>query len=138
MLKIFIGSENDKQFLIEGLDYLKSQNIDNEIIISSVHRDPAMMPKIVEGIKKRKDKVIIAGAASATGLPGVLSGYLLDTNTVVLGVRFSKESGPNIIEDATFNLSSMPKNVPLSYIGYNEKGFLHACMIDFKILKNNN
>lgn len=138
MLKIFIGSENDKEFLTEGLNYLKNKGINNEIVVSSVHRNPTMMPTIVKKIKEQKDKVIIAGAASATGLPGVLSGYLLDTNVVVLGVRFSKESCPNIIEDATFNLSSMPKNVPLAYLGYNEKGFLHACILSSKILKNNN
>ncbi|MCX6744859.1 MAG: AIR carboxylase family protein [Candidatus Parcubacteria bacterium] len=135
-LLIMIASKNDEVFLQPGIKFLKEQGIDHEIHNSSTHRDPSGTNAMIVGaLTKMTCKVIIAGAATATGLPGVIAGYLLKTNIPVFGVRFSKEPGPNIIEDATFNLSSMPSGVPLAYTGFNEKGFLHACILAARIIK---
>ena len=135
-IAIFIGSKNDKPFLDEGLKYLDNKNIEYELIIASVHKEPQKTNNKIQGIIKNQDiEVIIAGAATATGLPGVIAGYLIDKNIPLYGVRFTKNPGQNIIEDATFNISSMPKGVPLAYTGYNEKGFLHACKLAGKIIE---
>jgi phosphoribosylaminoimidazole carboxylase PurE protein len=130
---ILIGSKNDEKFLVEGLDYLKKHGITHEVIVASVHRTPRESHAIIEKqLESKQLKVIIGGAATATGLPGIVAGY---AEIPVFGVRFSKEPGPGLIEDATFNLSSMPKDVPLAYTGYNEKGFLHACALAARIAK---
>lgn len=135
-IAIFIGSENDKPFLNEGLKYLDKKNIEYELIVASVHREPEKSSNKIKKIINNKDiEVIIAGAATATGLPGVVAGYLIDKNIPIYGIRFTKNPGQNIIEDATFNISSMPKGVPLAYTGYNEKGFLHACELAGKIIE---
>lgn len=78
---------------------------------------------------------IIACAATMTGLPGVIAGAVKDKNISVFGVRTTKMPGPAIIEDASSAISSMPEGVPLAYCGFNQKGFLHACMIAAKIDK---
>ena len=135
-LPILIGSENDKSFLNEGLEYLEDHKIPNKVIVSSVHRNPEQIEQIIKvTLNEGKNRFVICGAATATGLPGVVAGHLRDRDIVVLGVRFTKMPGQNIIEDATFNLSSMPKGVPFAYTGYNEKGFLHACMMAVKYFK---
>lgn len=131
-----IGSSSDKPFLHAGLEYLQEKKIDCEVIISSTHREPQKTSaEILMSLKNKNLKVIIAGAATATGLPGVIAGYLQETNIPIFGIRFTKEPGQSIIEDATFNLSSMPSRVPLAYTGFNEKGFLHACMLAARIIK---
>lgn len=135
-LIIFIGSKSDEVFLVDGLKFLKEQKIDYELIVSSTHRQPKeTAQRITEKLNDKGIKVIIGGAATATGLPGVIAGYLINTNIPVFGVRFIKNPGQNIIEDATFNLSSMPSGVPLAYTGFNEKGFLHACILAKRIIK---
>ena len=134
-LIIMIGSANDKPFLGKGLDYLKEQKIKFEIIVASTHREPQKTSEIIlKSLKNKSLKVIIGGAATATGLPGVIAGYLKETNIPIFGVRFTKEPGQSIFEDATFNLSSMPSGVPLAYTGYNEKGFFHACLLAARII----
>ena len=134
-LIIMVGSASDEPFLRSGLEYLKGQNIKHEVIVCSTHREPQKTSaKIIESLENKNLKVIIGGAATATGLPGVTAGYLKETHIPIFGVRFTKEPGQSLIEDATFNLSSMPSGVPLAYTGFNEKGFLHACMLASRII----
>lgn len=135
-LLIMIGSSSDEPFLRDGLEYLKQQNVEYEVVVSSTHREPQKTgERILQSLENKDLRVIIGGAASATGLPGVIAGYLKDTSIPIFGVRFTKEPGQFLIEDATFNLSSMPGGVPLAYTGFNEKGFLHACMLAVRIIK---
>lgn len=135
-LPIFIGSKNDKKFLSEGLKYLKIHKVSYQIIVASTHREPKETgEKIISTLSILKPKVIIAGAATATGLPGVIAGYLINSNVLIFGLRFTKNPGQFILEDAAFNLSAMPKGAPLTYTGFNEKGFLHACILATRILK---
>lgn len=131
---VFIGSESDRKHLKKGLDFLKTKNISYEITVISCHRQPERAPEVVDLIHRSKPRVIIAGAGTATGLPGVLAGYLRHDKTVVLGVRFTAKPMADSIEDSSFNLSAMPTGVPLAYCGYNEKGFLFACQLAEKIL----
>src|SRR3989339_1275618 len=133
-LIIMVGSSSDEPFLRAGLEYLKEHNIKYKVIVCSTHREPQKTSAIIlESLENKNLKVIIGGAATATGLPGVIAGYLKETLIPIFGVRFTKEPGQSLIEDATFNLSSMPSGVPLAYVGYNEKGFLHACMLATRI-----
>lgn len=135
-LFVFMGSENDRVFLQDGLKYLSSAGIEPEIIVASVHRGPETATEKIKKALYSNPMVLIAGAATATGLPGVIAGYAKEKRTIVIGIRFSKQPTTVILEDASFGLSSMPKNVPLLYAGCNEKGFLHACMLAEKILKS--
>jgi 5-(carboxyamino)imidazole ribonucleotide mutase len=135
-LLIMVGSSSDEPFLRDGLEYLKRQHIKYEVIISSTHREPQKTSaRILKSLENKNLKVIIGGAATATGLPGVIAGYLKETTIPIFGVRFTNDPGQCLIEDATFNLSSMPSGVPLAYTGFNEKGFLHACMLAARIIK---
>jgi 5-(carboxyamino)imidazole ribonucleotide mutase len=135
LLPILIGSRSDQKFLEEGLIFLKNRGIGNYVYICSVHRDPREAVCRIEEAIDRKPEVIIAGAATATGLPGMVAGFAQNRKFPVLGVRFSHQPGAALLEDASFNLSAMPKGVPLAYCGYNQKGFLHACMLAAKLIK---
>ena len=134
MIFILIASENDRPFIEEGLKHLREKSIKHDVIVGSTHREPEETAEKIKRVIEMQPAVIIAGAATATGLPGVCAGHLLNTNIPIIGVRFSKNPGTDIIEDASFNLSGMPKEVPLLYAGYNEKGFLHACMMAVRII----
>ena len=85
-LLIMIASQNDEPFLRDGVDYLKKNDVGYEIVIGSTHRDPeGTSAKIIACLKRRDLKVIIGGAATATGLPGIIAGYLKDTNIPIYG-----------------------------------------------------
>ena len=136
-LHIFAGSESDRVFMKEGLAFLHSASIVPEITIASVHRKPRHAHRtILKTLRNNDVRTIIAGAHSATGLPGVIAGYVIEgcQNILVLGVRFTKEPQLSIMEDAAFGISSMPRGVPLAYTGFNNTGFLHACMLSVHIL----
>lgn len=138
-LRIFIGSEHDHPFLDEGLRYLEGHGIAQDVRVASVHRGPqAASAQIRAAIHDPDMRVLIAGAASATGLPGVIAGFVQEANSriVVFGVRFEQHPSARIIEDASFALSSMPRGVPLAYTGHNQTGFLHACMLAARILQS--
>ena len=136
MLPILIGSKSDLVFMADGLKHLDRLQVCYEVVVSSTHREPRQTSdKILALLTEHKDiKVMIAGANAAGGLPGVLAGYLLDTNIVPIGVRFSHDPGQALIEDASFVLSSLPRGVPLLYAGFNSKGFEHACILAARIL----
>lgn len=132
MIPIFIGSENDRPFLTEGLAFLKEHGIPYTVFVASVHRGPIQATAdILTVLEDTTLRIIIGGAASATGLPGILAGIIQERGLKILpiGVRFEKNPGARILEDASFALSSMPRGVPLLYAGVNNTGFLHACMI---------
>lgn len=136
-LRIFLGSENDRPYLTEGLAYLNERNVAYAVQVASVHRGPNQAHETLTRALSDPDvRVIIGCAASATGLPGVIAGYVQECQrgVVVFGVRIEKNPGARIVEDASFALSSMPRGVPLAYTGFNNTGFLHACMLATKIL----
>ena len=136
VLLVMVASKSDLPFLEEGTGFLEKQDIAFEIVVGSCHREPKKTErKIASRLKNGNLRVVIAGAATATGLPGFFAGHLLGTNIPIYGVRFILNPGQNIIEDATFNTSSMPSGVPLAYTGFNEKGFLHACMLAVRHIK---
>ena len=139
-LPILIGSENDKIFLEDGLRYLKKNSVLYYVEVSSTHRDPAGARSAIFMVTGGTSiKVAIAVAATATGLPGILAAYAqkerLIAPLIVIGVRASKSPAGDLNEDASFQLSAMPSGVPLLYAGYNNKGFLHACMMAHKIIQ---
>ena len=134
LLPILIGSKSDHKFMTEGLTLLKDKGVGHFVMECSVHRKPEEAIITIEGLTKGNPEVIIAGAATATGLPGITAGYLQKYGILILGVRFSHEQ-TSIMEDMAFNLSAMPKGVPLAYCGYNEKGFLHACMMAINLIE---
>lgn len=128
---IFLGSENDRQFTEEGLLVLGQACVESRVHVGSVHRTPcAALDTIRRVLEDPKLRVIIAGSRNATGLAGVVAGVVteMQRNAVVLGVRFEKNPGQHIIEDASFGLSLVPSGVPLAYMGFNTIGFIHACM----------
>ncbi len=67
-LIIMVGSTSDEPFLRKGLKYLDGQAIKYKVIVSSTHRDPQKTStKIIKSLKNKNLKVIIGGAATATG-----------------------------------------------------------------------
>ena len=137
-LQIFVGSENDKPLLEEGLAFLNTWGIGYDVTVASVHRGPVAAMGMLRPVAENADvQVIIGGACSATGLPGMIAGIVaeLQTNALVLGVGFSKNQNPGIIGDATFALSPMPRGVPLAYCGNNNTGFLHAYMMAVRVIR---
>ncbi|PLX27243.1 hypothetical protein C0583_04375 [Candidatus Parcubacteria bacterium] len=126
---ILVSSENDKVFLNKGLDFLRNHHIEPHIVVSSIHRTPGESTEKIECYVAKNHGVIIAGATTATGLPGIVAGYTQHTKTIVLGVRFSKKTKGDYNEDGSFCVSAMPEGIPLAFCGYNDVGFFHACVM---------
>ncbi len=138
ILPILIGSWSDEVLLKEGLCYLEKNKVLYCVEKLSVHRTPVeaaiLIPKILSILNVR---AAIGVAATATGLPGIMASYVvaMKLRVQVFGVRASKYYNLPSQEDREFNLSAMPQGQPLAYAGYNNKGFLHACMMAQKIMK---
>lgn len=137
MLPILIGSWSDEVFLKEGLCYLEENKVSYCVEKISVHRTPGkaaiLIPKILNLLNVR---VAIGVAATATGLPGIMASYAAEMKlrVQIFGVRASKHQSLPSQEDREFNLSAMPQGQALAYAGYNNKGFLHACMMACNII----
>jgi phosphoribosylcarboxyaminoimidazole (NCAIR) mutase len=135
-LRILVESEGYESFVLKA-QYEVLLKITYSFEVVSVHRDPdRAMKRIQAAVNDPQTKVIIGVAASATGLPGVIAGMVRECakKILVLGVRFEANPGMRAIEDMSFGLSMMPEGVPLAYTGYNEKGFLHACLLAVRII----
>ncbi len=139
MLYIFIASEKDEKFLGPGLEFLEKEGVGSEIITGSVHlQRKKTTKKIKETLQNNNPRVVIAGAATATGLPGGVEAVIreLKLNTIVLGIGFEENPGPPVIQDTAFRLSAQPTGAALAYCGYNEKGFEQACRMAVNNLRH--
>ena len=131
---ILLASKNDLKYTVSGMSAIEESGAHHYLSIGSVHREPEQTIRTVRELLTAhpKIKVIIAGAHTATGLPGVVAGMVKDSGVVVLGVRFTPTV--NINQDGQFNLSEMPSGVPMAYTGHNLEGFLSACKMAIKIV----
>jgi len=138
ILPILIGSWSDEIFLREGLIYLEENKVLFCVEKLSVHRTPAKAAILIPKILSIPNILAAIGvAATATGLPGIMASYVAEMKlrVQIFGVRASKHHGLPSQEDREFNLSAMPQGQPLAYAGYNNKGFLHACIMAHKLVK---
>ena len=68
-----MGSQSDWETMQVACDVLEKLDISFEKKIVSAHRTPDRLYEYANSLKKRKIKVVIAGAGGAAHLPGMIA-----------------------------------------------------------------
>lgn len=134
MVRIIIGSKNDKQYLNEIEEIFNSLDVPYMIQVNSCHRNLRGLIKLLNSIRsgKKKTDVIIALANSAANLPAVIAGYLKISAIPVIGVGLSgKRIGG---ADSLLSIATIPRNVPLLNTGIDEVGMYNAALACLNLL----
>jgi 5-(carboxyamino)imidazole ribonucleotide mutase len=104
---IILGSKTDAEVGRKAEAILKEFGIPHEMIVSSAHRTPEDLQRIV---KASDAKVFIAIAGLSAALPGTIAAH---TTRPVVGVPVSGK----VNLDAILSITQMPPGVPVAAVG---------------------
>ena len=123
---ILMGSKSDMEIMKKGADFLTENNIENEVIVASAHRNPARVHEISKRIEEEVD-VVIAGAGMAAHLAGVLASLTIKP---VIAVPIG--SSPLGGQDALLSSVQMPPGIPVATVAIN--GAKNAAILAMEIM----
>ena len=123
---ILMGSKSDMEIMKKGADFLTENNIENEVIVASAHRNPAKVHEIAKQIEEEVD-VVIAGAGMAAHLAGVLASL---TVKPVIAVPIG--SSPLGGQDSLLSSVQMPPGIPVATVAIN--GAKNAAILAMEIM----
>ena len=128
LIGIIMGSQSDLPVMQEGIDIIKSFNVEYDVEIVSAHRTPENMLTYGKTASQRGLKVIIAGAGGAAHLPGMIASV---TPLPVIGVPVKSS---NSIDgwDSILSILQMPGGVPVATVALN--GATNAGLLALQIL----
>ena len=128
LIGIIMGSQSDLPVMQEGIDIIKSFNVEYDVEIVSAHRTPENMLTYGKTAAQRGLKVIIAGAGGAAHLPGMIASV---TPLPVIGVPVKSS---NSIDgwDSILSILQMPGGVPVATVALN--GAKNAGLLALQIL----
>ena len=104
---IVLGSKTDVEVGKKAQAILKEFGISHEMIVSSAHRTPEDLQKLVKGSDA---KVFIAIAGLSAALPGTIAAH---TTRPVIGVPVSGK----VNLDSILSITQMPPGVPVAAVG---------------------
>ena len=104
---IILGSKTDSEAGKKAEAILKEFGVPHEMIVSSAHRTPDELQRIV---KATAAKVFIAIAGLSAALPGTIAAH---TTRPVIGVPVSGK----LNLDAILSITQMPPGVPVAAVG---------------------
>src|SRR6059036_2800707 len=104
---IVLGSKTDAEVGKKAQAILKEFGISHEMIVSSAHRTPEDLQKLVKGSDA---KVFIAIAGLSAALPGTIAAH---TTRPVIGVPVSGK----VNLDSILSITQMPPGVPVAAVG---------------------
>ena len=114
MIAILMGSESDRPVMQTGIDWAATMQIEYEIRVLSVHRDPDAVRDYCLSAKSRGIKIIIAAAGGSAHLPGMCRAWFQGP---VIAVPIA--IGPLQGLDAVLANLLMPTGVPVAVVGIN-------------------
>ena len=129
---ILIGSSSDEEVMRECAQYLTRFGIDNELRISSAHRQPDETASFVKNAEKNGYSVIIAAAGMAAHLPGVVASH---TTLPVIGVPLGGSALNGV--DALYSIVQMPAGIPVATVAIGSAGARNAAVLAAEILALN-
>ena len=128
LIGIIMGSQSDLPVMQEGIDIIKSFNVEYDVEIVSAHRTPENMLTYGKTASQRGLMVLIAGAGGAAHLPGMIASV---TPLPVIGVPVKSS---NSIDgwDSILSILQMPGGVPVATVALN--GAKNAGLLALQIL----
>lgn len=108
-IAIIMGSSSDLKVMNGAMDILNKFDVKYDVKIVSAHRTPAEMLEFASSAKENGYKAIIAGAAGAAHLPGMVASA---TILPVIGVPVNLTAMNGM--DSLLSIAQMPKGVPVA------------------------
>ena len=128
-ISVVMGSQSDWQTMQEACDLLEKLDVSFEKKIVSAHRTPDRLYEYANSLRKRKVKVVIAGAGGAAHLPGMIASK---TNIPVIGVPISATDFRGV--DSLYSIVQMPRGYPVATMAIGAPGAFNAAIFAIQIL----
>jgi 5-(carboxyamino)imidazole ribonucleotide mutase len=112
LVGMVLGSSSDEEKAKSCWVLLEKFDVDYELVIISPHRSPRRVADYAATAEERGLQVLIAAAARAAVLPGILASY---TTLPVVGLPiWTSHLGGR---DALYSMVQMPSGVPVATVG---------------------
>ena len=128
-ISVVMGSQSDWQTMQEACDLLEKLDVSFEKKIVSAHRTPDRLYEYANSLRKRRVKVVIAGAGGAAHLPGMIASK---TNIPVIGVPISATDLRGV--DSLYSIVQMPRGYPVATMAIGAPGAFNAAIFAIQIL----
>ena len=128
-VSVVMGSQSDWLTMKVACDLLEKLNVSFEKKIVSAHRTPDRLYEYANSLRKRKIKVVIAGAGGAAHLPGMIASK---TDIPVIGVPISATDLRGV--DSLYSIVQMPKGYPVATMAIGLPGAFNAAIFAIQVL----
>ena len=128
-VSVVMGSQSDWEIMRVACDLLEKLDVSYEKKIVSAHRTPDRLYEYANSLRKRKIKVVIAGAGGAAHLPGMLASK---TDIPVIGVPINATDLRGV--DSLYSIVQMPKGYPVATMAIGSPGAFNAAIFAIQVL----
>ena len=128
-VSVVMGSQSDWQTMQVACDLLEKLDVYYEKKIVSAHRTPDRLYEYANSLRRRKIKVVIAGAGGAAHLPGMIASK---TDIPVIGVPINATDLRGI--DSLYSIVQMPKGYPVATMAIGSPGAFNAAIFAIQVL----
>ncbi len=131
-VSVVMGSQSDWQIMRVACDLLEKLDVSYEKKIVSAHRTPDRLYEYANSLRRRKIKVVIAGAGGAAHLPGMIASK---TDIPVIGVPINATDLRGV--DSLYSIVQMPKGYPVATMAIGSPGAFNAAIFAIQVLAVN-
>ena len=128
-VSVVMGSQSDWEIMQVACDLLGKLDVSYEKKIVSAHRTPDRLYEYADSLRKRKIKVVIAGAGGAAHLPGMIASK---TDIPVIGVPINATDLRGV--DSLYSIVQMPKGYPVATMAIGSPGAFNAAIFAIQVL----
>ncbi len=129
LVGVVMGSSSDWETMQHAVDILTQFGVAHEAKVVSAHRMPDELFAYAEQAQARGLQAIIAGAAGAAHLPGMMAAK---TRLPVLGVPVASKHLQGV--DSLHSIVQMPKGVPVATFAIGHAGAANAALFAVAML----
>ena len=128
-VSVVMGSQSDWEIMQVACDLLEKLDVSYEKKIVSAHRTPDRLYEYANSLRKRKIKVVIAGAGGAAHLPGMIASK---TDIPVIGVPINATDLRGV--DSLYSIVQMPRGYPVATMAIGSPGAFNAAIFAIQVL----
>ena len=128
-VSVVMGSQSDWKIMQVACDLLEKLDVSYEKKIVSAHRTPDRLYEYANSLRRRKIKVVIAGAGGAAHLPGMIASK---TDIPVIGVPINATDLRGV--DSLYSIVQMPKGYPVATMAIGSPGAFNAAIFAIQVL----
>jgi len=128
-ISVVMGSQSDWSTMQAACDLLEKFDVSFEKKIVSAHRTPDRLYEYANSLRKRKIKVVIAGAGGAAHLPGMIASK---TDIPVIGVPINTTDLRGL--DSLYSIVQMPRGYPVATMAIGKPGAFNAAIFAIQVL----